>query len=95
MSQEKSASPFSEMTYQEQQDKWLEWRSRQLAFREGNVVEENRSKKTPAEASVPPVQLPRFQQAAPTRHQNLDQVLSRMEKARKKLGAFQPSTKAE
>ena len=31
MSQEKSASPFSEMTYQEQQDKWLEWRSRQLA----------------------------------------------------------------
>ena len=92
MSQEKSASPFSEMTYQEQQDRWLEWRSRQLEFREGNVVEENRGKKTPAELSASPVLLPNLQQAAPTRHQNLDQVFSRMEKAQKKLSAFQTPT---
>ena len=34
MSQETcSASPFSALSYQEQQARWLEWRSRQLDYR--------------------------------------------------------------
>ena len=38
MDQEKaSASPFSALTYQEQQDRWLEWRSRQLDYQPTSV----------------------------------------------------------
>lgn len=92
MSSEKKASPFAALSYQEQQDRWLEWRSRQLEFQEGNVVESKTDQKKSAEPFVPPVQLPHFQQAAPTRHQNLDQVLSRISQAEKRLGAFQQPT---
>lgn len=87
MKEETHASPFAALSYQEQQDRWLEWRSRQLDFREGPVEEDE--KKEPAVTSVPPVVLPHVQPAAPTRHQNLDQVLSRHSQAVRKAGPFQ------
>lgn len=89
MREEKPSVPFSELSYQEQQDRWLEWRSRQLAFREGSVSEENAAYKEPAAAKAAPVKLPNYSQSAPTRHQNLDQVLSRMVQAEKRAGTFQ------
>ena len=79
-------SPFAALSYQEQQDRWLEWRSRQLDFREAGVAEE--AQKKPEDTEVPPVHLPHLQESAPVRHQNLDAVLSRHARAEKRLGAF-------
>ncbi|MBQ9262763.1 MAG: hypothetical protein IJ189_00965 [Clostridia bacterium] len=92
MSQEKQAapSPFAALSYQDQQDRWLEWRSRQLEFQEGAVIEAPNAYEKPA-AEVPPVTLPHFQQAAPTHHKNLDQVLARHANAAKHLTAFTSS----
>ena len=87
MKEEINASPFSALSYQEQQDRWLEWRSRQLDFRKGPV--EMDAKKEPTSTKMPPVVLPHAQPAAPTRHQNLDQVLSRHSQAVRKAGPFQ------
>lgn len=87
MKEDQHASPFSALTYKEQQDRWLEWRSRQLDFREGTVKEE--AKETPAGTDAPPVKLPNFQLAAPTRHRNLDEVLSRHAKALRQAGHFE------
>ena len=92
MSKEKSsaASPFAALTYQEQQERWLAWRSRQLDYKSAETPPAEPS--VPPEPPVPPVRLPYFQQAAPTRHQELDRVLSRHAAAVRKTGPF---TKAE
>lgn len=82
-----NASPFAALSYQEQQDRWLEWRSRQMDFREESLPEETQKK--PADTEMPPVRLPNFQESAPVRHQNLDAVLSRHARAEKRLSAFQ------
>ncbi|MBR1585467.1 MAG: hypothetical protein IJ662_08015 [Clostridia bacterium] len=82
-------SPFSALSFQEQQDRWLEWRSRQLAFQEGPVIDSEAA--APSPSALPPVDLPHWN-AAPTRHQNLDHVLSRHDQARKQHGAFQGVT---
>lgn len=77
------ASPFSALTYQEQQDRWLEWRSRQLDYRDANALPPEK------ETSPSPLPVPRIQQAAPSHHRELDLVLSRHDQALKHLGAFQ------
>ena len=81
-----AASPFSALSYQEHQDRWLEWRSRQMDFQEGGLSEDRQKK--PADTEMPPVHLPNFQDSAPVRHQNLDAVLSRHARAEKRLSAF-------
>lgn len=82
------SSSFSQLSYQQQQDRWLEWRSRQLNYQEGAVSESPPDNQNPA-ASVPPVALP---QAAPSHHQHLDQVLQRHAQAAKRLSAFHDAT---
>ena len=76
---------FADMSCKEQQDRWLEWRSRQLEYRQGDVVE---PQETADAVVLPPV----FPRPAPTRHSNLDQVWSRHRQASRRLGAFQPVT---
>ena len=88
MSQEKqraAASPFAALSYQEQQDRWLEWRSRQLDYRDAEP--EGRE-----EATKPSYGAPRLRAAVPTRHQELDQVLARHKQALQRAGAFQTTS---
>ena len=100
MSQETSAaaSPFAALTYQEQQDRWLEWRSRQLDYRPAvpaslpEYSPENDNQKGTAEKAVPAMpklRIPNMALAAPAGHRELSQVLSRHSQASRRAGAFQ------
>ena len=91
MDQDKAsvASPFSALTYQEQQDRWLEWRSRQLNYQPAAA---GRSPEKPAvqkDIGLPQMRLPNMRIAAPVRHRELDEVISRHRKAMRQAGAFQ------
>lgn len=89
MSTEKSSpeSPFSALSYQEQQDRWLEWRSRQLDYQPaGQAAPEDDSHPS---MSAMPLRMPNMALSAPTRHRELDQVISRHAQALRKAGAFQ------
>lgn len=96
MSQNKntSSSPFAAMSYQEQQDRWLEWRSRQLDYRPAGKPQEDQPIPYPSEdtneTTLPPVILPNLRQVAPTRHKELDKVLARHHQAAKRAGHFLP-----
>lgn len=83
----KAPSPFSALTYQEQQDRWLEWRSRQLDYQEAAPPSE-----TPAPRDTDFLTPPPLRQTAPTRHRELDQVLSRHAQALKRAGAFRSAS---
>ncbi len=94
MDQDKAsaASPFSALTYQEQQDRWLEWRSRQLDYQ---PVSSGQSSETPAghkDVGLPKMRLPNMRIAAPVRHRELDEVISRHRQAMRRAGAFQTTT---
>ena len=90
MDQEKaSASPFSALTYQEQQDRWLEWRSRQLDYQPANARQAPAPQEKPKEEGLPRMRLPNMRIAAPVRHRELDEVLSRHRQAMRQAGAFQ------
>ena len=90
MDQEKaSASPFSALTYQEQQDRWLEWRSRQLDYQPANARQAPALPEKPKEEGLPRMRLPNMRIAAPVRHRELDEVLSRHRQAMRQAGAFQ------
>ena len=100
MSQEKTEtkSPFAALTWQEQQDKWLAWRSRQLDYQPAASEPPARQPRMPMERpeprrsdtdGLPRMRLPNMRIAAPTRHQELDQVISRHRQALKQAAAFQ------
>lgn len=101
MNQEKaeSKSPFAALTWQEQQDRWLAWRSKQLDYQPvTESVEAAPEKETASRAvshptaydqSRPRLRIPNMQIAAPVRHQELDQVINRHKKALQQAGAFQ------
>ncbi len=92
-------SPFSALTWQEQQDRWLAWRSRQLDYQPAQTVSSPDTDREPlaypetrhgqAEEDLPRMRLPNMRIAAPIRHQELDQVISRHRLALKKASAFQ------
>ena len=91
MDQEKAsaASPFSALTYQEQQDRWLEWRSRQLDYQPANAARTPNPPDTQKEDGLPRMRLPNMRITAPARHRELDEVISRHRKAMRQAGAFQ------
>ena len=98
MSQETAAcsSPFSALSYQEQQDRWLEWRSRQLDYqpadlRKTKAAEASAAPVPGARENLPTLRLPNMPIASPSRRRELEQVLSRHQKAVKRAGAFQPT----
>ena len=95
MKQEKNgSSPFSALSYKEQQDRWMEWRSQQLDFREAVPPQPQAGVSAPARPAPPPVRLPMMQEAAAqNRRRELDQVLARHDMARKQAGAFRPTSK--
>ena len=100
MNQDKAEkqSPFAALTWQEQQDRWLAWRSRQLDYQPaGSGPAEEKSRPSAQRAEIrhdetdglPRLRLPNMRIAAPTRHQELDQVIDRHRQALKRAGAFQ------
>ncbi len=94
MDQDKSSapSPFSALTYQEQQDRWLEWRSRQLDYK---PAAERRTPERPAEtqsAGGARMRIPNMRIASPARHKELDEVISRHRQALRQAGAFQTTS---
>ena len=83
MKQEKQeTSPFASLSFAQQQDKWRQWRSQQLEYKK--AAEEAPLPEEKTEETLPPPARP-----APTRHRELDKVLSRHSQALKKAGAFQ------
>ena len=98
MSQEKTASPspFSALSYQEQQDRWLKWRSQQLNYRapteekpQENEQKKKREQAAPPSASHARLRQPNMAIAAPVRHSELDQVVNRHKAALRQAGEFQ------
>ncbi len=79
--EKQDVSPFAALSFSQQQDKWREWRSRQLEYK--SAVEETPPREAPGQEVTPP---PRPQ---PTRHRELDKVLSRHQMAVRRAGAFQ------
>ena len=94
MRQEKAAaaSPFSALTYQEQQDRWMEWRSRQLDYRPSPGEGEAEARPAqPVREERPRLRNPNMPIAAPYQRRELNQVLRRHQKALLRAGAFQPT----
>lgn len=91
--EKKDASPFAEMTFQAQQDKWREWRSRQWDFR--SAAREAEKEEEPKEQNKAQPAAPAPVRPAPTRHRELDRVLSRHKTALQKAGAFCSTIKAD
>ena len=91
MDQEKAsaASPFSALTYQEQQDRWLEWRSRQLDYQPAAVRQPPETPATQKTSGPPHMRMPNMRIAAPVQHRELDEVISRHRQAMRRAGAFQ------
>ena len=90
MNQENQLSPFAALSYKEQQDRWLEWRSRQLDYRAVSAPV-SKPETMPDEMptpELPPIQLPQLRDTAPTHHRELDQVWARHQQALKRAGAF-------
>ncbi|MBQ4640758.1 MAG: hypothetical protein IJB69_09630 [Clostridia bacterium] len=87
----RDVSPFAALTFSQQQDKWREWRSQQLEFKkaadEQPLPKENEAKEVPQEKQEAAQAAPAW--PMPTRHRELDKVLSRHQAAVKKAGAFQ------
>ena len=90
MSPENQLSPFAALSYKEQQDRWLEWRSRQLDYRavSAPVPEEESPFSDEPTPELPTIQLPRLHSVAPTRHRELDQLWARHKQALRHAGTF-------
>lgn len=93
MSQENpsNVSPFAALSYQEQQTRWLEWRSRQLDYRPVPDQSQHLEDADPPQEkhAAPRLRTPNMRIFAPTRHRELDEVLNRHQKALRQAGAFQ------
>ena len=77
---DRSSSPFSALSYDEQQLKWLEWRSRQLHYQKPQATEKEEL------SALPPLELPlqkpdkassAVQTPLPYRHAELDRLYAR------------------
>lgn len=84
-----AVSPFSALTYQEQQDRWLEWRSRQLDYQPAPDRQPPDPSPAQKNGGGPGMRLPNMRIAAPVRHRELDEVLSRHRQAMQRAGTFQ------
>lgn len=88
--QEERVSPFAASSYREQQDRWLEWRSRQLDFQPAGEIRDEIPQER--EIPVPSYSWPVMQQPAPTRHRELDKVWERHKQAAGRTGQFMPAS---
>ncbi len=80
----RSRSPFSELSFSEQQEMWRLWRAQPLEYKDIAA-------KAPEPEVLPPPPAPP-QPYMPPSHQNLDRVHARISAAAARAGAFHPLT---
>ncbi|MBR6786826.1 MAG: hypothetical protein IKM26_02745 [Clostridia bacterium] len=80
----RSRSPFSELSFSEQQEMWRLWRAQPLEYKD------IAAKALEPEVLPPPPAPP--QPYMPPSHQNLDRVHARISAAAARAGAFHPLT---
>ena len=83
---DRSKSPFSELSFSQQQEQWRIFRAQQLDFQ---AVE---SKKEPPRAQQRPTPAPVLRPLPPPRHKNLDRVRAQLSAAARHAGVFQPTS---
>lgn len=87
---DRSKSPFSELSFSQQQEQWRMFRAQQLDFQ---AVE---SKPEPPAASSrrvePAMPSPVLRPLPPPSHKNLDRVRAQLSAAARHAGAFQPTS---
>lgn len=82
MNQEKNESPFAALSWEEQQRRWMEWRSRQLDYRPAEETQP--APKAPGGG----LRAPNLPLSPPPRRRELDQVLARHRQALRRAGEF-------
>lgn len=82
--EKQDVSPFAALSFSQQQDRWREWRSRQLEYKK--AAEENPLPREETDALPENHML--AAPAAPTRHHELDKVLARHKTALRHTGQF-------
>ena len=82
--QDRNRSPFSELSFSEQQELWRVWRAQPLEYKDI-------SPKAPEPEVIPPPPAPP-QPYLPPSHKNLDRVHARISAAAARAGAFKPLT---
>lgn len=80
MKNNKDSSPFSALTFEEQQHRWLMWRSQQLEYKRAPIDE-----KLPS-APLPPIPIPELRmQDHPSQMQNRHAQLDRVYQKHKQV----------
>jgi len=91
MSDQQSArnrSPFSDLSFSEQQEMWRIWRAQKLTYQ--NIPPETPTAEPCPQTSAPLPSAPQPYQ--PPSHKNLDRVHARISAAAARTGAFTPLT---
>jgi len=89
---DRSRSPFSELSFSQQQEMWRMWRAQPLAYQEIKP-EACTETKTEVKSSPAPPAVP--QRYIPPEHKNLDRVHARITAAAAHTSAFRPLTARE
>lgn len=84
---DRSKSPFSELSYAQQQEQWRMFRAQQLDFKAVSP------EKTPIAAPAPHIApTPAMRPLPPPSHHNLDRVRAQLSAAVRRAGTFQPTS---
>lgn len=87
---DRSKSPFSELSFSQQQEQWRMFRAQQLDFQTiESKKEPPRAPQRPAETAAP---APVLRPLPPPSHKNLDRVRAQLSAAARHAGAFQPTS---
>ena len=84
--EDKKMSAFSALSFQEQQEKWLSWRSQRLNYEPAEPLE------APCAQLPAPAARPALPIYSLPRNQTLDHLYQRHASAKKKTGAFTSTT---
>jgi len=93
MKNQKGTSPFSALTFEEQQQKWLLWRSQQLNYQDYPMDPAPENANIPSPIQLPdPVMLPQ-EHPNTYRHSQLDSIYSRHRQAFAHTGIWQSTVR--
>ena len=87
---DRSKSPFSELSFSQQQEQWRMFRAQQLDFQ---AVENKPEAPAASSHRVEPANpVPVLRPLPPPSHKNLDRVRAQLSAAARHAGAFQPTS---
>ena len=87
---DRSKSPFSELSFSQQQEQWRMFRAQQLDFQAVETKAEPPAAAIRRAESIPPA--PVLRPLPPPSHKNLDRVRAQLSAAARHAGAFQPTS---